>query len=85
MNEFSINWIFLVDTLNFSFWSDQELIELPANFKLPEVEKYTVIYKQISYTGYWAMCAAVNRALDVILANFLLYMVLLKINGINCI
>ena len=65
MNEFSINWIFLVDTLNFSFWSDQELVEVPANFKMSNVDKYTVIYKQVAYTGYWAMCAAVNRALDV--------------------
>jgi hypothetical protein len=70
MNEFSINWIFLVDTLNFSFWSDKELVELPANFKIPDVEKYTVIYNQIPYTGYWAMCAAVNRAIDVILNVF---------------
>jgi hypothetical protein len=66
MNEFSINWIFLIDTLNFSFWSDNELISspLPTNQKLTSVEKYTVIYHQIPYTGYWALCAAVNRALD---------------------
>lgn len=69
MNEFSINWIFLVDSLNFSFWSDTELIQLseplPENFKKPNSEKYTVVYNQIPYTGYWALCAAINRALDV--------------------
>lgn len=69
MNEFSLNWIFLVDTLNFSFWSDNELIQmsdlLPENFKPSSVEKYMVNYNQIPYTGYWALCAAVNRALDV--------------------
>ena len=67
MNEFSINWIFLIDTLNFSFWSDNELIpvQLTNNFKQPQIEKYTVIYNQVPYTGYWALCAAINRALDV--------------------
>jgi len=66
MNEFSINWIFLIDTLNFSFWSDNELINysLVNNTKPISIEKYTVIYNQIPYTGYWALCAAVNRALD---------------------
>ena len=69
MNEFAISWIFLVDTLNFSFWSDNELMQIPtpipASFKMPPIEKYTVIYNQIPYTGYWAMCAAINRAIDV--------------------
>ena len=71
MNEFAINWIFLVDTLNFSFWSDFELVQLPEplpdSFKKPPVEKYKVIYNQIPYEGYWGMCAAINRALDVII------------------
>ena len=76
MNEFSINWIFLVDSLNFSFWSDLELgpaastaidqdAKSLANVPPRVVEKYTVIYNQIPYHGYWALCAAVNRALDV--------------------
>ena len=68
MNEFSVNWIFLVDTLNFSFWSDNELYnttELADKVKTNSIERYTVIYKQIPYTGYWALCAAINRALDV--------------------
>jgi hypothetical protein len=55
--------------MNFSFWSDAELIQLPdpipIDFKMPQFEKYTVIYNQVPYHGYWALCAAVNRALDV--------------------
>ena len=69
MNEFAINWIFMVDTLNFSFWSDNELVQaneaLPENFKLPPIEKYTVTYNHVPYSGYLGFCAAVNRALDV--------------------
>ena len=48
----AIDWIFLVDALNFSFWT-------PTNG-----EKYKVNYRAHSYTGYWSLCAAVNRALD---------------------
>jgi hypothetical protein len=81
MNEFAINWIFLVDTLNFSFWSDHELLnsaQLLAEHKglsdspvsvfnnsiqLNVIEKYTVTYNHVPYTGYWAFCAAVNRVI----------------------
>ena len=48
----AIDWIFLVDALNFSFWS------------VPGKDKYTVRYGKSDYTGYWSLCAAVNRALD---------------------
>ena len=43
----------MVDTLNFNFWSEDEN------------KKFTVKYKDKKYTGYWSLCAAVNRALDV--------------------
>jgi len=47
-----IDWIFFADTLNFSFW-------------MPEQgPQYVVTYKNTTYTGYLAMCAAINRALD---------------------
>ena len=47
-----IDWVFFADTLNFSFW-------------MPETEaQYVVTYKDVTYTGYLAMCAAINRALD---------------------
>lgn len=48
----AVDWVFLVDTLNFSFWSEQE------------DRKYLVKYKDKTYSGYWSLCAAVNRALD---------------------
>ncbi|NXL90077.1 QSPP protein, partial [Alectura lathami] len=50
--EEAVNWVFLVDTLNFSFWS------------AGDEQKCVVKYKGKEYTGYWALCAAVNRALD---------------------
>lgn len=46
------NWVFLVDALNFSFWTPNGQ------------PKYTVTRKGKTYTGYLAMVAAVNRALD---------------------
>lgn len=45
-----VDWIFTVDTLNFSFWSDEP--------------RFTVNYKGVEYTGYWSLVAAINRALD---------------------
>jgi len=47
-----IDWVFLADTLNFSFWMPED------------GPQYTVTYKGTTYTGYLAMCAAINRALD---------------------
>uniref|UniRef100_A0A2K6W0D4 Queuosine 5'-phosphate N-glycosylase/hydrolase n=1 Tax=Onchocerca volvulus TaxID=6282 RepID=A0A2K6W0D4_ONCVO len=47
----TIDWIFLVDTINFSFWSDHE-----ANF--------SVTFHGKQYTGYLAACACINRALE---------------------
>lgn len=52
MDADAVNWVFLVDTLNFSFWS--------ANTDSP----LTISYNNKSYTGYFAFCAAVNRALQ---------------------
>ncbi|XP_075267119.1 queuosine 5'-phosphate N-glycosylase/hydrolase [Opisthocomus hoazin] len=48
----AVDWVFLVDTLNFSFWPEREGRE------------YLVKYKGKTYSGYWSLCAAVNRALD---------------------
>ena len=47
-----IDWVFFADTLNFCFWNN----DLDA--------QYEVTYKGEKYTGYLAMCAAINRALD---------------------
>ena len=49
-----IDWVFFLDALNFSFW----------NFSSGENKQYQVTYKDITYTGYLAFCAAVCRTLD---------------------
>ena len=49
----TVDWIVVLDTLNFSFWTDED------------VEPWTVRYKGKDYTGYWALCASINRALKV--------------------
>ncbi|KAI8328758.1 hypothetical protein BC941DRAFT_463890 [Chlamydoabsidia padenii] len=54
------DWIFLVDLLNFSFWSDLDI----ADRTIAHPDRYAVEYKGVSYTGYWSLCAAINRALD---------------------
>lgn len=64
MDDQAISWIFLVDTLNFSFWSNNK----DDNNK--EI-KYQVIYNNKTWEGYWALCAAINRALDVCLFIYL--------------
>ncbi|XP_063400206.1 queuosine 5'-phosphate N-glycosylase/hydrolase-like isoform X2 [Mytilus trossulus] len=52
MTKEAVDWIFVADTLNFSFWSEDEN------------KKYMVRYKGKEYTGYWSWIAALNRALD---------------------
>lgn len=53
-NNAAVDWIFVVDTLNFSFWTEEADVS----------KKYIVLYKDKHYTGYWALCAAMNRAMD---------------------
>ncbi|KAH8872059.1 Queuosine salvage protein [Schistosoma japonicum] len=50
-DERSIEWIFVTSLLNFSFWSNS-------------LVNFEVLYRNKTYTGYWALCAAINRALD---------------------
>lgn len=52
LSESTVNWIFVLDTLNFSFWVDDDM------------EPFLVEYQSECYTGYWALCAAINRALE---------------------
>ncbi|XP_038660800.1 queuosine salvage protein isoform X1 [Scyliorhinus canicula] len=52
MSEASVNWVFVTDTLNFSFWSEND------------DHKCLVKYKGRMHSGYWSLCAAINRALD---------------------
>ncbi|XP_008567276.1 PREDICTED: UPF0553 protein C9orf64 homolog, partial [Galeopterus variegatus] len=51
-DEAAVNWVFVTDTLNFSFWSERD------------EHGCAVGYGGGTYTGYWALCAALNRALD---------------------
>ena len=49
----AVDWVFFVDSLNFSFWSEET----------PE-RRYTVHYNGSNYVGYWSLCAAVPGGLD---------------------
>lgn len=51
----AIDWIFFLDVLNFSFWTEKDTNKWMVN----------------GQTGYFALCAAVKRALDVSLYAFL--------------
>ncbi|KAK9475318.1 uncharacterized protein V1510DRAFT_934 [Dipodascopsis tothii] len=55
----TVDWIFVVDLLNFSFWSDADREDTGR-----DANRYTVKYNGQAYTGYWSLCAAINRALD---------------------
>lgn len=48
----SVEWLFVADVLNFSFW------------QLEEDQHYTVELKGVKYTGYMALCAALTKALE---------------------
>lgn len=51
--EETVNLIFTMNLLNFSFWSE-----------LPETERFAVEFKGERWTGYWSLIAALQRALD---------------------
>lgn len=51
--EATVNFIFTMNLLNFSFWSE-----------LPEPDRYAVEYNGKRWTGYWSLVAALQRALD---------------------
>ena len=53
MSKETVDWIVVLDTLNFSFWTDED------------VEPWTVRFGGKNFTGYWALCASINRALKV--------------------
>lgn len=52
--EDTVDYIFTMDLLNFSFWSVEDDPE----------KKFAIEYKGKRYTGYWSLVAAMNRALD---------------------
>ncbi|KAK5456117.1 hypothetical protein LTS15_005436 [Exophiala xenobiotica] len=52
-DEATVNFIFTMNLLNFSFWSE-----------LSPEERFTVEYRGQRWTGYWSLVAALQRALD---------------------
>ena len=49
----TVNFIFTMDLLNFSFWSEKS-----------EDERFAISYQDKKWTGYWSLVAALQRALD---------------------
>lgn len=52
-DESTVDFIFTMDLLNFSFWSERD-----------EEERFAVEYRGKRWTGYWSLVAALQRALD---------------------
>lgn len=52
-DEATANFIFTMDLLNFSFWSE-----------LDEEQRFSVVYRGKRWTGYWSLVACLQRALD---------------------
>lgn len=52
-DESTVNFIFAMDLLNFSFWSEKS-----------EGERFAVRYQDQRWTGYWSLVAALQRGLD---------------------
>jgi hypothetical protein len=52
-DESTAAFIFTLDLLNFSFWSEKD-----------EEERFAIEFKGKKWTGYWSLVAALQRALD---------------------
>ncbi|KAK9373288.1 uncharacterized protein V1513DRAFT_426733 [Lipomyces chichibuensis] len=52
----AVDWIFLVDLLNFSFWSDVD----PADTGKSESNRFTVNWEGTGWTGYWSLCIPIT-------------------------
>lgn len=52
-DEATLNFIFTMDLLNFSFWSEKS-----------ESERFAVEHRGTTWTGYWSLVACLQRALD---------------------
>ena len=52
-DESTVAFIFTMDLLNFSFWSEKD-----------DEERYAIEYRGKKWTGYWSLVAALQRALD---------------------
>lgn len=52
-DEATVDFVFTMDLLNFSFWSE-----------LPDEKRFAIEYRGRKWTGYWSLVAALQRALD---------------------
>jgi hypothetical protein len=52
-DEATVNFIFTMDLLNFSFWSEKD-----------GDERYAVVFRGKRWTGYWSLVAVLQRALE---------------------
>ncbi|KAJ5785319.1 uncharacterized protein N7503_010531 [Penicillium pulvis] len=52
-DESTVDFIFTMDLLNFSFWSEHK-----------DEERFAIEYRGQKWTGYWSLVAALQRALD---------------------
>lgn len=53
-DESTVDFIFTMDLLNFSFWSDET----------DELKRFAIEYRGKKWTGYWSLVAALQRALE---------------------
>lgn len=53
-DESTVDFIFTMDLLNFSFWSEEE----------EEPKRFCIEYRGKLWTGYWSLVAALQRALE---------------------
>lgn len=53
-DESTVDFIFTMDLLNFSFWSDTT----------DDSKRFAIEYRGRRWTGYWSLVAALQRALD---------------------
>jgi hypothetical protein len=53
-DENTVDFIFTMDLLNFSFWSEEK----------DESKRFSIEYRGKRWTGYWSLVAALQRALD---------------------
>ena len=52
-DEATVDFIFTMDLLNYSFWSEKS-----------EEDRFAVSYRDKTWTGYWGLVAVLQRALD---------------------
>ncbi len=52
-DEAAVAFVFTMDLLNFSFWSEK-----------PDADRFAIEYRGERWTGYWSLVAALQRALD---------------------